>query len=256
MPVLATQNIKDEGIFNTVEFVIEGVKRDKIKIKDKIKRNNEFKINNAWYDEKEFSGNFIPSFCVTVYKYQGADIKEPYNIHDVNRMDKKQLYTALSRTTKFEYIHVNNKKFNNKYFNRKMPVLELTNSKFNSLYKNGNIYIVTFSDDSIYVGSTCKDLQTRLKYHLANNKSQVYKHEDKNPKIELIVNAPSKDKRSLENIENGYIKEYAEIYDKKLSSKRCNPKLKTKNIECKVEIENETRLKERIAKLEKKLTIN
>ena len=83
----------------------------------------------------------------------------------------------------------------------------------------------------------------------------MYKHKDKNPKIELIVNAPSKDKRSLENIENGYIKEYAEIYDKKLLTKRCNPKLKTKKIECKVEIENETQLKERIAKLEKKLTI-
>ena len=44
MPVLATQNIKDEGIFNTVEFVIEGVKRDKIKIKDKIKRNNRITV--------------------------------------------------------------------------------------------------------------------------------------------------------------------------------------------------------------------
>ena len=51
------------------------------------------------------------------------------------------------------------------------------------------------------------------------------------------------------------LKKYAEIYDKKLLNKRCNPKLKTKKIEYKVEIENETQLKERIAKLEKKLTI-
>ena len=95
MPVLDTQNIKDE-IFNTMEFVIEDIS------------NNQFKINNEWFYQKEFSENFIPSFCVTVYKYQGADINEPYNRYDVNRMDKKQLYTSLSRTTRFEYIHVNN----------------------------------------------------------------------------------------------------------------------------------------------------
>ena len=49
-------------------------------------------------------------------------------------MDKKQLYTALSRTTKFEYIHLENKKLNNEYFNRKKPILELTNSKFFTFY--------------------------------------------------------------------------------------------------------------------------
>ena len=115
MPVLATQNMKDKEIFNTIEFVTEDIS------------NNQFKINNEWFDQKEFSDNFIPSFCVTVYKYQGTDINEPYNRYDVNRMDKKQLYTALSRTTKFEYIHVNNSELNNKYFNRRKPVLKLTN---------------------------------------------------------------------------------------------------------------------------------
>ena len=107
MPVLATQNMKDKGIFNTMEFVIEDIS------------NNQFKINIEWFDKKEFSENFIPSFCVTVDKYQGAEINEPYNIYDVNRMDKKQLYTAQSRTTKFEYIHLNHKELNNIYFNKK-----------------------------------------------------------------------------------------------------------------------------------------
>lgn len=125
MPVLATTNIKDKKIFNTMEFVIEEIK------------GNKFKVNNEWFGKKEFSESFIPSFCITVYKYQGADIDEPYNIHDVNRMDKKQLYTALSRTTKLEYIHLNNKEINNKYFNRRKPTLEIINSKFNNLYKNG-----------------------------------------------------------------------------------------------------------------------
>ena len=123
MPIIATTNIKDKSIFNTMEFAIESVK------------GNKFKVNNEWVDKKQFSESFIPSFCVTVYTYQGADINEPYNIHDVNRMDEKQLYTALSRTTRFEYVKLNNKDMNNKYFNRRQPTLVLVNSKFNSLYR-------------------------------------------------------------------------------------------------------------------------
>ena len=129
MPVIATQNLKEREIFNTMEFVVEDIYNDKF-------NNYKFKVNDQLFDKAEFSISFIPSFCVTVYKYQRADINEHYNIHDVNRMDKKQLYTALSRTTKFEYIHLNNKELNNKYFNRKQPKLELINTKFNSLYNS------------------------------------------------------------------------------------------------------------------------
>ena len=191
---------------------------------------------------------------MTVYKYQGGTIDEHYNIYDVNRMDKKQLYTSLSRTTKFENIHLNNKELNNKYFNRKSPILELANSRFNSLYKNGKIYKVSFDNGMVYVGSSCEELETRFKWHLSNNKSQVFKHKDKNPKIELLIDAPSNDKRGLERVENGYIEEHAEKYGKLLLNIKSNP-LKTKKIEYKVNIETKRQLEERIAKLENKLTI-
>ena len=115
-------------------------------------------------------------------------------------MCKKQLYTALSRTTKLEYIHLNNKELNRRYIERKQPRLELTNSKFNSLYKNGKIYKVTFSDNRIYVGSTCEELKTRFKWHMKNPKSQVYKYRRRHPKIELIIDAPCKDKKCLEKL--------------------------------------------------------
>ena len=53
MPILATQNMKDKGIFNTMEFVIEDIKQ------------NQFKINNEWFDKKDFSENFIPMSRIT-----------------------------------------------------------------------------------------------------------------------------------------------------------------------------------------------
>ena len=58
---------------------------------------------------------------------------------------------------------------------------------------------VTFDNGYVYIGSTCEELETRLKWHLTNNKSQVFKYINKNPKIELIVNAPSNNKKKLEN---------------------------------------------------------
>ena len=108
---------------------------------------------------------------------------------------KKQLYTALSRTRKFEFIHLNFKELNNRYVTREQPTLELTNSKFNSLYRNGKIYKIMFDDGRLYVGSTCEELNTRLKWHLSDKQSQVYKNRKDNPKIELIVTSPSADEK-------------------------------------------------------------
>ena len=54
----------------------------------------------------EFKQLFTLGFCVTVYKYQGDKIKTHYNIYEAKKMDKRQLYTALSRTTKYDHLHV------------------------------------------------------------------------------------------------------------------------------------------------------
>ena len=78
---------------------------------------------------------------------------------------------------------------------------------------------------------------------------------DKNPEIELIVLAPSFDRKSLEKVENGYISEYAEKHGNKLLNVKCNPLKKTKKVEYEVKMENKSQLEERIALLEKNLTI-
>ena len=86
MPLIATTNIKDKGIFNTMEFNLNEIKE--------VEGDRFFEVEDEWYSQSEFSQSFIPGFCVTVYKYQGSDIKEDYNIHDVKWMDKKHIYTA------------------------------------------------------------------------------------------------------------------------------------------------------------------
>lgn len=59
-------------------------------------------------------------------------------------MDIKELYTALSRTTKLEYIHFDDSKLNSIYVTRKQPKLVILNTHFNSGYQNGKIYEITF----------------------------------------------------------------------------------------------------------------
>ena len=117
-------------MFNMMKFTID--KMDE--------HGTNFKVNDTWFELNDFRKSFIPAFCCTVYKYQGADIDEHYNILDVNRMNKKQLYTCLSGTTHYDYIHLDNQKLNSKYVVRLQPRLELSNSHFNSDFLHGKIY--------------------------------------------------------------------------------------------------------------------
>ena len=81
----------------------------------------------------------------------------------VNRMDKKQLYTTSSRTTKLEYIHLNNKKLKIKCTKAPYIKMESVNSYSNDDYNSGQIYQIIFEhNDKVYVGCSIRNLQTRL----------------------------------------------------------------------------------------------
>ena len=177
-------------------------------------------INGTVFSISKFAQSFIPAFCCTVYNYQGADISEPYNIYNVNCMDKKQLYTALSRTTKFEYNHLNTSALNHVYEIRKQPNMEIVKSYFNSDYNNGKIYMIEFEKcDKVYIGSTTGELKTRLMQHLTNNKSPNYQYRTQKPHISLLVNASSKGKRELEKVEFEWKADYSEKLGDRLLNK-------------------------------------
>lgn len=120
MPVICTVNMKKRNMVNMMEFTIDEIydkytqtfmvsQSDDEKKYDKM-RNIQFKINNEVFDKSEFRSSFLPNFCNTVYKYQGGKIDEHYNIYDTHKMDIKEMYPCLSRTTKLEYIHLDSKK--------------------------------------------------------------------------------------------------------------------------------------------------
>ena len=87
------------------------------------------------------------------------------------------------------YIHLNFKELNHVYKDRRKPALESTNARLNSVPKQ-------------------KDLSGDVPKYTFQYKFQ---YKDENPQITLVCNAPSQDKKSLEEVENRHIAHSAVI---------------------------------------------
>ena len=159
-------------------------------------------------------------------------------------MDKKQLYTALSRTTKLHHIHLT--KLNKMYENKKPPQTVMVNSYFNRDYHNGQIYKITFEhNNKLY--SSIRNLQERLNEHVTTKSSAIYQYKGDNPVITPIISAPCKDRQELNRVEAEYIRYYSEKYGDRLLNKQSVPK-QTVKIEYKhqAQIETENQLRDRL----------
>ena len=190
MPVICTANIKDMNMYNSEQYTIEDMDSQTVT------------VNKMKFKHDEFRQWFTLAFCITVYRYQGDKIDTHYNIYDANRMDKRQLYTALSRTTKYEYIHVD--KLSEQYWTKTKKDIIERSIKFTE-YKTGKIYRIKFDNGKFYIGSTKNTIEQRLGEHLNDVKSVVYKNKEHNPTIELICNYPCYDLSKLEQCEKYYI---------------------------------------------------
>ena len=190
MPVICTANIKEMHMYNSEQYTIEDMDSQTVT------------VNKMKFKHDEFKQWFTLAFCITVYRYQGDKIDTHYNIYDADRMDKRQLYTSMSRTTKFEYIHVD--KLNEQYWIKTKKDIIQRSVKFTE-YKTGKIYRIKFENGKFYIGSTKNTIEKRLEEHLNDVKSVVYKNKQHNPTIELICDYPCYDQGKLEQCEKYYI---------------------------------------------------
>ena len=163
-------------------------------------------------------------------------------------MDKKQLYTALSRTTELNHIHLDTTKLNPKYKIRMPPLCVTVNSYFNDDYHNGQIYKITFRhNDKLYIASSIRNLQERLNEHVTTKSSAIFKYKDDEPIIVPVIRAPCKDRQELNRVESEYIRYYSEKYGDRLLNKQLVPR-QTVKIEYKhqAQIETENQVRERL----------
>ena len=224
-------------IANEKDYIIEIINEDDKKI---------YKIDNYCLGQ-----NFNLGYGNTVYKFQGSSIKESYNIFDIEKMCKKELYTALSRCTKFYQIHINKKMLKQQYFvktSNEHKICKIGKNEF----QNGKIYKIEFKNsDNIYIGSTIESLKHRLSMHLKTTASVIYKNKHNLPKISLISSVPTRNRNELEKIEKEYIKIYYEKYGEKLLNKKDIPfntvnQKRIKKLKWSFTMENEDALKNRI----------
>ena len=56
----------------------------------------------------DFHKYFNVSYCITVHKFQGQTIQEPFTIWDAKMMDYNLIYTALTRSSRYDFINIAN----------------------------------------------------------------------------------------------------------------------------------------------------
>lgn len=205
-PMIATANIKpsedNEGVFNAEIYTIKSITTKQVTIKARDYESNEIKLTTQL-----FSKSFLPAYCVTVDRMQGKTIREAFTIHDADRMDRNRLYTALSRATKHEHIHIKGK-VKTFYSPQKYDSFAKEMKNLKNEFQDGKIYKIIVNDKVVYIGSTTQSLEDRLKEHLNDPYSAVYQFAHEKPTIKLVINYACNSLRNLEKIEKKYIAKY------------------------------------------------
>ena len=115
MPVLVTQNLKKINMYNMMEFKIDEIE-DETDEEDEI--HISYKINGEWLNSMILDIILSLHFVLLCINTRVPILKSTMIFLDVSRRNKKQLYTCLSRTTNYEYIHLDNTFLNSiTYFN-------------------------------------------------------------------------------------------------------------------------------------------
>ena len=207
MPVVYEDNLKNRNMYNAQVFRITEID------------SNFVLVNGQTFIHSVLAKYFNLAFGMTVHKYQGGTINEPFCIHNANVMGKKELYSALSRTAKYEYLHIG--RTGSIYSVKEKKVLEMT--PFKTEYHTGKIYYNEFMKDGVqqlYIGFTVNTLEKRLTEHQSDKRSPIYQCQ---ATINLICNAPCRDKGELETIENKYINMYPNCVNVRGRVKEKNP---------------------------------
>ena len=98
MKLVGMTNIKEKCIFNSELYEITRVGHSYIKLKSETGKH----LNIS----HKLLRHFDYGYSMTMYRVQGSSIDEPYNIQQTNMMSKREMYTAISRATKFEYLNL------------------------------------------------------------------------------------------------------------------------------------------------------
>lgn len=149
IPIISNTNFKTEQIYNSERYYVVSIDATHIhlkKSKEKLQSNfSERSIELC----KIKKGDFSYGYADTVHRLQGVTIASNYNIWETDKMSLNNLYTALSRTTKWEQVgfEVSDKTY--KFETQKYHVV-----KHEPIVSVGYIYKMWDDDGYWYIGRT------------------------------------------------------------------------------------------------------
>ena len=149
------------------------------------------------------------NYAMTTFRSQGGTIREPFNIHEVDKMNDNELFTALTRATCLEDIHLDMTKL------KKLLKKENITFKFREIYngtKSGIVYEAS-ENDKFYIGITKRNKEIRFEEHLTDPKSAVYEYMDE--PVFRIIGKVTGGSKLLEKYEREYIVWYKKMYGNK-----------------------------------------
>lgn len=232
MRLMCTANLDKREMYNSEMYTL-----------DKIAEGC-YQINEQTFTEEELAENFIVAYCVTTHKFQGDEINTHYNIWDVQKMNANELNTALSRTTKYEYIHLDTQRLAGQYnfYDYTTEKNKIYTPAKGGIYGDSKIYEVTTSDGMKYVGSTTGTIENRLEEHLKDKSSPLCGQ--KNCAIVELTKCLCFSRKELEEIECKYIQQACEKYGKeRMLNTKMVKKDEKKKLEPKLEIKKEIKNK-------------
>ena len=94
-PLIARRNCRDYEICNNDTFKVEWITKKDVGISGGIE-----------IPRDKFAELFHVAYCITTHRAQGETIREPYTIHEWDRMDARLKYVALSRSTDIKNINI------------------------------------------------------------------------------------------------------------------------------------------------------
>jgi predicted GIY-YIG superfamily endonuclease len=141
---------------------------------------------------------------MTTHKCQGVTIHGHYNIYESERMSADVLYTAMSRGTKREYVHLVSKKSGRYYESSRADSVLVAHEPIKM--KTGRIYRIDLSDGSVYIGKTIQTLEERFEEHKKNPTNEgMTLALDERATIRLVEEFQYKEERRLRDAEQIYI---------------------------------------------------
>ena len=146
----------DRGIYKTNRFIIDRIDKASITLhrKDKV----------IALTHKEFTDLFDYSFCVTIYKFQGGQINQHFNIFQADLMSRNELLTCVSRGFSADKVHIDRLRTERYEWDTEHHVHMGVHPPS---IRTGRIYELSWEHSEYhYIGKTTQNLEERLEQHI------------------------------------------------------------------------------------------